>query len=105
MKGAGIENGAGIRKRALLGSLALTLGAAAIGSAATQFVAYRVGYHPAIGAPVIGNLYPPWDWIEWQSAPWAANAKRSFQIVDAGLFGAGALALAGCFLVSATKPL
>jgi type IV secretion system protein VirD4 len=90
-------------KLILYGTTGLVAGVALLSAAATQFVAYRVGYHPAIGAPVIGHFYPPWGWAEWQSAPWAANAKRSFQIVDAGLFGAGALVLAGCFLVSATK--
>jgi hypothetical protein len=39
MKGAGIERGAGFHKRALVGIPALMLGAAAISSAATQFVA------------------------------------------------------------------
>lgn len=49
MKGAGIEKGAGFHKRALVGIPALMLGAAAISSAATQFVAYRVRLPPGSG--------------------------------------------------------
>jgi hypothetical protein len=53
MKGAGIEKGAGFHERALVGIPALMLGAAAISSAATQFVAYRVGYHPVLGCGLV----------------------------------------------------
>jgi type IV secretion system protein VirD4 len=35
--------------------------------AATQFVAWRLAYHPALGAPLIGRVYPPWTWIAWQA--------------------------------------
>jgi type IV secretion system protein VirD4 len=51
-----------------LGTTALVAGAAAMSAAATQFVAYRVGYHPAIGAPLFGHVYAPWSWMEWQHA-------------------------------------
>jgi type IV secretion system protein VirD4 len=77
-------------------------GAAVLGSAATQFVAYRVGYHPAIGTPLFGHFYAPWDWIAWQQAAWAANAKRTFQIVDTGLFGTVAVTMLGGFLYAAS---
>jgi type IV secretion system protein VirD4 len=65
-------------------------------------VAYRVGYHPAIGTPLFGHFYAPWDWIAWQQAAWAANAKRTFQIVDAGLFGTVAATMLGGFLYAAS---
>jgi type IV secretion system protein VirD4 len=70
-------------------------GAAALSAAATQFVAYRVGYHPAIGAPLFEHVYAPWQWFEWQQSAWAGNAKRTFQIVDASLFGVSTVALFG----------
>ena len=38
-------------KPVLLCTTGLLVGAAVLSSLATQFVAYRVGYHPAIGAP------------------------------------------------------
>ena len=43
-------------------------------SLCTQFVAYRVGYHPALGASWVGPLYSPFDWWSWllrfyESAP------------------------------------
>lgn len=93
------DAGAGLRPL-LFGSSGLLLGAAVLSAAATQFVAYRVGYHPALGAPLTGHLYAPWRWIQWQQAGWAADARRTFQLVDMGLFGAGTAALFGGLLYS-----
>lgn len=96
-------SGSGVDLRPLLlGSSGLIVGAVVLSGAATQFVAYRVGYHPAIGAPLFGHLYAPWSWIEWQRAAWAANARRTFQIVDAGLFGTATAALFGGLAYSAS---
>jgi hypothetical protein len=81
-----MPNSQGYLKPMALCTMALFAGAAAISSAATQFVAYRVGYPPAIGAPLFGHIYAPWRWMEWQHAAWAAAARRTFQIVDVGLF-------------------
>ena len=81
------------RKHTLLGSAALISGAIALNSAATQFAAWRVGYHPALGLPWTAHFYAPWSWIEWQQAPWAPNAKATFQIIDSSLMGVVAL---GC---------
>jgi type IV secretion system protein VirD4 len=36
-------------------------------SAATQFIAWRLSYHPALGQPLIGQLYPPWAWLSWNA--------------------------------------
>lgn len=88
------------RKAALLCSAALFAGAAALSSAATQFAAWRVGYHPALGAPWIGHFYAPWSWIEWQQAPWAPNAKATFQIIDSGLMGVAAFGMLAGLAVS-----
>lgn len=68
--------------------------------AATQFAAWRVGYHPALGAPWIGHLYAPWCWIIWQRAPWAPNAAATFRTIDAGLMSAAALGLLACLATS-----
>ena len=70
--------------------------------AATQFVAYRVGYHPAIGAPLFGHVYAPWRWLEWQQATWAADAHRTFQIVDVGLLGVVAAVSFGGLILSSS---
>ena len=32
--------------------------------AATQFVAWRVAYHPSLG-PNLHGVYPPWDILVW----------------------------------------
>ncbi len=86
----------------LFGSSGLVAGAAILSAAATQFVAYRVGYHPGIGAPLFGHVYAPWRWIEWQQAAWAANAQRTFQLVDAGLLGVSALVSFGSLILSSS---
>src|ERR1700730_8736216 len=100
MKGAGIEKGTGFRKRALIGIPALMLGAAAISSAATQFVAYRVGYHPALGAAWIGHIYAPWSWVQWQEAPWAVHAETTFRIVDSALMAIATLGMLAVMCIS-----
>lgn len=97
------ERGADTRVRQrsrLLGSAALIAGAVTLSSAATQFAAWRVGYHPALGLPWSGHLYAPWSWIEWQQAPWAPNAKATFQIIDSSLMGIVALGMLGCLAVT-----
>jgi type IV secretion system protein VirD4 len=49
--------------------------------------------------PWTGNFYAPWSWIEWQQAPWALNAKATFQIIDSSLMGVVALGMLGCLTV------
>ena len=90
-------------RRLLFGSAGLIAGAVAASSLATQFVAWRVGFHPAIGAPWFGHVYAPWSWIEWQQAAWAPNAKATFQIVNAGLLAATALAMFGIVASSTAR--
>ena len=34
-------------------------------SATTQYLAARFGHHPALGQPLIGDIYPPWAWAVW----------------------------------------
>jgi type IV secretion system protein VirD4 len=82
-------------RSALLATTGLIAGTVVLNAIATQYVAYRVGYHPAIGAPLFGRIYAPWDWIAWQQAAWAVNARHAFQIVYAGLFGSCVAALGG----------
>ena len=50
--------------------------------------------------PWAGHLYAPWSWIEWQQAPWAPNAKATFQIIDSSLMGVAALGMLACLAVS-----
>jgi type IV secretion system protein VirD4 len=90
-------------RRLLLGSTGFLAGAITVSSLATQFVAWRVGYHPAIGVPWFGHLYAPWSWIEWQQSVWAPNAKSTFQIVDSGLLATTALTMLGTMVVSTAR--
>ncbi len=84
----------------LAGSVALITGATVASMAATQFAAWRVGYHPALGAPWIGHLYAPWCWIVWQQAPWAPNVTATFQIIHASLTGVAACGMLTCLAMS-----
>ena len=43
----------------------LFLSIAAINSICTQFVAGRLAYHPALGAPLLGQVYNPFAWLGW----------------------------------------
>ena len=86
----------------LLGTTGLIAGAAVLSAAATQFIAYRVNYHPTIGTPLVGHFYAPWSWVAWHSAPWASSARQTFQIVDASLFGGCSLLAFGSLAVGAS---
>ncbi|MBO0738335.1 MAG: type IV secretory system conjugative DNA transfer family protein [Alphaproteobacteria bacterium] len=100
MTEAGIEKAASTRKRGLITISALAFGAAAISSAATQFVAYRVGYHPALGASWVGHFYAPWSWVEWQQAPWAPHAGTTFRIVDSVLMATATIGMLAVMCIS-----
>ena len=95
-----VDNARAWRRNALLGSAALIAGAAALSSVATQFAAWRVGYHPALGLPWAGHFYAPWSWIKWQQASWAPNAKATFQIIESTMMGVAALGMLTCLAVS-----
>ncbi|HUZ64828.1 MAG TPA: type IV secretory system conjugative DNA transfer family protein [Acetobacteraceae bacterium] len=86
----------------LLGTAAILTGVVALSSAATQFVAWRLHYHPALGTPWLRHLYAPWSWITWMRAPWASHAKATFRLVDAGLLAVTSLGVA-IGLVSASN--
>ncbi|MCL2430452.1 MAG: type IV secretory system conjugative DNA transfer family protein [Alphaproteobacteria bacterium] len=90
-------------RRLLLGSAAVATGAAITSSLATQFIAWRVDYHPALGVPWTGHLYAPWKWLEWQASAWAPNAEASFRVVHAGLLGVTALAMFGAVAASTAR--
>ncbi|WP_373533424.1 type IV secretory system conjugative DNA transfer family protein [Vampirovibrio sp.] len=52
--------------------------AASIG--ATQFVAERFHYHPALGAPWLDHLYAPWSWLVWQTQ-FEVRGPQTFALV------------------------
>ena len=70
--------------RRWIAALALfALFALVLNSAATQYVAWRFAYHPALGEPWIGGLYAPWDWLIWR-ASLLDRAPDAFDRVNAG---------------------
>jgi len=83
----------GVVRKALLGMTAMAGVVAALNSGLTQFIAWRLAYHPALGAPWIGHLYAPWAWFGWAQAPWAAKEPDIFQLAGAGFMATVALGM------------
>jgi type IV secretion system protein VirD4 len=72
--------------------VAATLVLAIANVASTQFVAYRLHYHPALGRPLLAHIYRPWSWIGWKSQ-FAENAPSVFRELHAAQSAGVALAL------------
>lgn len=95
------------RRGPLFATTVLAAGGIVLSAAATQYIAHRLGYHPALGAPWIGHMYAPWAWAEWVRAPWISGARAPFQHVGMagiGLAGAGMFALVGRANAHRRKP-
>lgn len=64
---------------------------------ATQFVAWRLDYHPAlgtpwlVGVPYLQSIYAPWSYWIWKDAAWASSMQTTFDYVVMGFNGGGAL--------------
>lgn len=52
-------------KLRLLGGVYLVLFIIGLNSVCTQYIAYQVGYHPALGPSLFGQFYMPFDWWQW----------------------------------------
>ena len=59
------ETNSPIIKTRAIAFACLLMGIAAINSICTQFVAGRLAYHPALGAPLFGQIYNPFAWWQW----------------------------------------
>ena len=53
-----------IKTRAI-GIACLLLAIVVVNSISTQFVAFRLGYHPALGVPLFAHVYNPFAFWEW----------------------------------------
>ena len=69
--------------------------------AATQWVAYRLGYHSALGSPLVGHFYAPWAIWHWMHQPWP-NAKPAISQGQAIISLSATLATA-LFLLAAER--
>ena len=78
-------------------STAFTLFFILINIAATQYLASKFAYQPALGAPIAGHFYPPWDWMIWQFK-FSAYAPAAFGLVTTAMMAA---IVCGLFLVLA----
>jgi type IV secretion system protein VirD4 len=65
--------------------------------ASTQFVAARLHYHPALGAPLMGRLYRPWAWIGWKAEfePRVPSVFRQLHLLQTAGLAATMLILLG----------
>src|SRR3954468_22772458 len=83
----------------LLGGTAIVSLAVSMG--ATQYVAYRLNYHPALGVPWftgvpwLNAVYAPWSYWLWKDMSWAANVPTTFAHVQMGLTAVGSLIALG----------
>jgi type IV secretion system protein VirD4 len=74
-----------VRRRARNLLVFVPLTALTVGAATTQFVAWKLNYHPALGSPVLGHAYWPWRIVEWWQAPWEPQVDNTFALVKFGL--------------------
>lgn len=81
----------------------MLLGATALCSAATQFIASQAGYDPALGQPILGHFYSPLAWLQWQQAPWAPSLATAFSLAESGLLAAVSLGMLGGLYASNAK--
>ncbi|MGA9764855.1 MAG: conjugal transfer protein TraG, partial [Rhodomicrobium sp.] len=79
-----------VQSRTLL--ILLPLGLLALNAAATQYIAAKFAYHPALGAPLLGHFYLPWEWLVWQQK-YASYAPHLFRTSAAALAAALSLSL------------
>ncbi len=64
-------------KSRLGGALAFLAGILILNGGITQWIAYRLNYHPALGDRIFG-LYQPFAWFGWQR--WYETASTTFNI-------------------------
>jgi type IV secretion system protein VirD4 len=92
-------------RRLLLGASVLGGFPVAVGGWATQHVAATYGYSNALGGPVIGRIYAPWQFIAW----WFAYQPNPPAIIDhaywvaLGAYGSLTLALSAALLLGGRR--
>ncbi len=59
------EKNTSIGKARLQGAMCALLLIVVVNSICTQFVAYRMTYHSALGAPLFWKIYSPFEWWQW----------------------------------------
>ena len=65
---------------------------------ATQYVASSLHYHPALGNPILANIYNPFGWIMWETRFWNTHSYF-FKTLNIVMFAAYAVAFIVFFLV------
>lgn len=81
-----------------LGGMAALGAVAAAG--ATQYVAWRLDWHPALGDPLAGGVYAPWAVFDWAKRDWPAAAPA---FVEARSGAVLAFTLAGALVLLASQ--
>lgn len=67
------ENASAIRFR-MIATAYLALFIIALNSLCTQFIAYRLVYHPALGRPFFKHIYQPFEWWQWMFTFYDSNS-------------------------------
>src|SRR5487761_2037996 len=86
-------------KRPLIAASVSLLAIAGLSAFATQHIAARLGYDPALGPP-LWHVYPPFDWIRWRTAPWAQEVRPVFWSIDLGMPAILAVIFVGALIAS-----
>jgi type IV secretion system protein VirD4 len=91
-----------LQRKMLVATGLLLGGAIVLSMAATQYVAWRFAWHPALGVPWLGQIHAPWRWLDWQ-ARFGATAPEIFETLHAGLGLAGMLISASLLALASTS--
>ncbi len=67
-----------------------------LNAAATQYLAAKFAYHPALGHAITGHVYAPWSWLIWK-AKFEASAPNLFHSVTSMMALSSVTAFLGLF--------
>ena len=87
-----------MKMRVIAGTFTVIVVLVFLNVAATQFLAWKFGYHPSLGTPWFGRFYAPWAWIDWYGR-FHEVAASAFTPLYAGIGGVGGLTSLGALMV------
>lgn len=88
-----------IGKARLQGATCAFLLIVAVNSICTQFVADRMTYHPALGAPLVGHIYSPFEWWEWAGSFFSSSPETFSYAAIICAFGMSVSILIGKLMI------
>lgn len=88
-----------IGKARLQGAGCALLLIVAVNSICTQFVADRMTYHPALGAPLVGYIYSPFEWWKWAGSFFSSSPETFSYAAIICAFGMSVSILIGKLMI------